>query len=320
LIARLRAWRKPLTAVGLALGILLFARELMLSIAGAGAFKDRLSDQPHLLVIALFFALLVYVAQMIAWQLTLKFLGVDLGMVAIFEGFQLSFLPRYIPGSIWGYVGRSQWLQQVHGVGYSTSAIGSIIEAGLQASTALIVGLACWGLAGSRGTAGINLAIGTLLLILLCLAGPPVIARVSTRLPEGQKPPIRSAAWTGIVLSNLALRFVYGLSFLAIARVVSRLSALDPFAAVGSSNLSWLLGFVIPFVPTGIGIREWALGAMLSQPQMLSTADASLAAVLFRLLIILAELMWLIAGLALFARRWRGQRLVKAQNCQEKQE
>ncbi len=307
-MARLRAWRKPLTLVGLALGIVLFAREFILSLAAAKTLGSDLAKAPAVAAAALISALLVYVAQMIAWQFTLRCLGVGLGMAQIVEGFQLSFLPRYIPGSIWGYLGRSQWLQQAHGIGYGVSMIGSLIETVLQAATALIVGLIGLSVRGPAHLSWLVRGCAVAAFVLLSLAGAPVMAWFARRLTKGNGPAVHPGMWSAAVVSNLALRLVYGLSFVAVARVVSGSADADPFAAIGAANLSWLLGFIIPIVPTGIGVREWALGQLLTQPGLLSAAHASLAAVLFRLVIILAELLWLVVGLMLFAHRWRRQR------------
>ena len=44
------------------------------------------------------------------------------------RGYVLSFIPKYIPGTIWGYLSRSEWLKVKFNIEYHNSNIGSIYE------------------------------------------------------------------------------------------------------------------------------------------------------------------------------------------------
>jgi Predicted integral membrane protein len=60
------------------------------------------------------------------------------------------------------------------------------------------------------------------------------------------------------------------------------------FAIMGAYQLSWLLGFIVPGAPGGIGIREAAITLLLTG--IISVNDALLAAVIYRLVNIIGDL------------------------------
>ena len=74
---------------------------------------------------------------MAAWGAIMASQGVVLRPAAIVQGYLLSFLPRYIPGSVWGYLSRNEWLARYHGVGYGVATLTSFMEAGLLLLTAV---------------------------------------------------------------------------------------------------------------------------------------------------------------------------------------
>lgn len=301
-------WRKPLMTAGLVAGMALFAWQFAQSFVDARTLGWQVFARPSAVVLAFACSLLVYAAQMIAWKLTLHYLDVDLGLPAIFEGFQLSFLPRYIPGSVWGYLSRSQWLEQVHGVGYGTSLTGSLLELAVQALTAAVVGLACLGTIAGGAWRWLLLAGAGAALACTWFAAPRLVLLLGRR--NTREPAIRTRAasvWGWVVVVNLLLRILYGLSFWGVVLAIAPAAAVGAARAVAASNLAWLLGFIIPIVPTGIGVREWAVARLLTEPALLTVAHANLTAVMFRFIVILTELIWLGVGMALYARRWRLQ-------------
>jgi hypothetical protein len=302
------AWREPLMIVGLSGGMLLFARQFWLSYLDARALEWHHLARPDALALTILAGLLIYVAQMIAWQFTLKYLDVKLGLPQIFEGFQLSLLPRYIPGSVWGYLGRSQWLEQFHNVSYPVSGTGSLLEIAVQALTAFIVGLGCLGLTLGGELRWLVVGSAVVLLAALCFAGPLVVPAIGRRITKSRSFAVRSTGiWLWVIVANMALRVVYGLTLWGVIRVVIPSETVGWREALATSNLSWLLGFLIPIIPTGLGVREWALATLLTYSGSLSVTQANLTAVLFRLVLILTELVWLAVGLSLYARRWRIQ-------------
>ncbi len=314
-------WRRPLMTAGLAAGLLLFAWQFAQSFLDARSLGWRIFAQPGAVALAIVCSLLVYAAQMLAWQLTLRYLDVDLGLPEIFEGFQLSFLPRYIPGSVWGYLGRSQWLQQVHGVSYGASLIGSLLELAVQALTAAIVGLGILAATTAGGWQWLSGAAAAVLLALTWIAAPRLVLLLGRRKAGASALRTRAPSiWGRVVVVNLVLRILYGLSFWGVILAIAPASSVGAAGAIAASNLAWLLGFIIPIVPTGIGVREWAVAELLMEPALLTAAQANLAAVMFRFVVILTELIWLGVGLALYAQRWRSQASSRPSETRKPQE
>ena len=80
------------------------------------------------LAIALIMAFFSFGIQMLAWKSIMALLGIKLGYIDIIERYIPSFLPRYLPGTIWGYLSRSEWLHHKFGISYKHSNIGSLFE------------------------------------------------------------------------------------------------------------------------------------------------------------------------------------------------
>lgn len=309
----LRKWRRPLMAFGLSLGLLLFARQVWIGFISVRQLGWGVFTKPGFLILTLACTLLLYLTQMVAWAFTLRCLGAGLGIKSIFEGFQISLLPRYIPGSVWGYLGRSQWLDQYHGIGYSTSLTASLIEVSIQALTAFAVGIFCYGLTFGTAHRFLYVIIAFVAILLAWLAVPRAVIFFLRRM--GRAPTtftLAPGAWLAVVLTHVMLWVAYGASLFWIIEALASRALVNWWQAMAASSLSWLVGFVIPIVPAGIGIREAMLTVLLTRQGMLSRPEANLTSVVLRFALITAELIWLGAGLAIFARRWHRNRVMAA--------
>jgi uncharacterized membrane protein YbhN (UPF0104 family) len=308
------SWRRILFSVGLSIGLLLFLRQMWVSYGAIRHHEFRLL-QPACLLAALALSMLVYILQMLAWAIIMRYLGVSLSLRQTLQGFMLSFLPRYIPGSVWGYWSRSQWLEQSCGIDYATSTLGSVLEAAALIMTSLsLAGVYLYTrLTGFRRFVLAGACAGLLWLIwrVIPRIAARLINRLATRLgrestksrdfrKEGP-----SHVWLVAIALYIALWVTYGGSILLIGNGVVPTPSRDLLGIIFSSSLSWLLGFVVVFVPTGIGVRELSLSTLLSVYSGLLPWQADLVAVISRFEIILAELGWLVVGLGLHAHRWR---------------
>ena len=309
----LRKWRRPLMAFGLSIGLLLFARQVWISFISVRQLGWGVFSKPSFLILTLSCTLLLYLAQMVAWAFTLRCLGAGLGLKDIFEGFQISLLPRYIPGSVWGYLGRSQWLEQYHGIGYTTSVTASLIEISIQALTAFAVGIFCYDLTFGTSNRSLFVMIAFSAIMLAWLVVPHAVAFFLRRM--GRAPvtfTMAPGAWLAVVLMHVLLWVTYGAALFWIIKALAPRAFVTWWQAMAASSLSWLVGFVIPIVPAGIGIREAVLTELLTRQGMLSIPEANLTSVVLRFALISAELIWLGAGLAIFVRRWRRNRVMAA--------
>jgi hypothetical protein len=98
-------------------------------------------------------------------------------------------------------------------------------------------------------------------------------------------------------LANL----VSALALLTILASLAPLDAGQQAVAVGASGLAWAVGYLSLLTPSGLGVREAVLTAMLAQIVPLPVAVA--ASLLYRLALTLGEL--LAAGALLLVRRLR---------------
>jgi len=71
------------------------------------------------------------------------------------------------------------------------------------------------------------------------------------------------------------------------------------FQATFIFSLSWLIGFAVIVVPSGLGVRELTLHILLVSQLALFPEAASIVAVVSRLLFFLVEVMWLFIGITL---------------------
>jgi glycosyltransferase 2 family protein len=310
--SRFATVRKVLSFVGLALGLLLFLQQFRISLEVVRQHSGSIVGHPAWIIASLLLGLLVFPMVMLAWMLIMRRVAVRLTLGKTFEGFQLASLPRYIPGSVWGYLSRSQWLQVTQDVRYSISLQASVLEAAEQGLTALAVGVACFGLSQDKSSRWALVVAATGLVAAVWLIAPPFVAKVWDRFMKSSPMPDGSQkAWAGAIGLQSLLWVIYGVSVLCLCRALSPTSDVTWLEATAASSLAWFVGFVIVFVPSGLGIREGVLAAMLARFGGLSPADASLVAVVSRLGLFLAEFAWLGVGALLYARRWRKESVLR---------
>jgi hypothetical protein len=276
-----RQWRRWLYYGGIALGLGLFGWQLALAMVYVRSNAVTILA-PWMLVMALVLCMLGYGIQMAGWLLVMRFLAVALPVIGAARGYFLSFLPRYIPGTVWGYLGRGEWLAQQWGVGYRRSTVGSALEA-----TSFVLTAALF--------AGLMLLPASLPLIMLCLA--PVVWGatwyVARRFLGGAGWGSGPLAW-GLAIGALVVYLVYWLIQGAVlcAAAVAIGIPLSPawIQAPGVTALAWVIGFLTIFVPSGMGVREVTLSVALHDQLGVPSDQAALLAILTRLAMVVAEL------------------------------
>jgi hypothetical protein len=283
-------WRQRLFFGGMALGLLLFVWQL------AAAFTTLRQRSvplvaPGWLAVALGLIIAGYLIQFGAWLLVMRFLRRPLDPVRTFSGYYLSFLPRYIPGTIWGYLGRGEWLARAHAIGYRLSSIGSLLEAGSFVATALLIGAIAYLPAPWSLGIAVLIALGGVL-------AWPLLARAAAGAGLSRQ-------WPLILLAYSAY-FVYwvvqGLGLGAICLALGLGRSVDLLQLTAAAATGWAAGFLTLLVPAGFGVRELSLTYLLTTQWGLPPADANLVAVLSRVCMIVAELLML-ALAAMAARR-----------------
>lgn len=208
-------------------------------------------------------------------------------------------LGKYLPGNVAHFAAR-HWMMRRHGVGHL-----SLVAAGLLEAMALMVAAGLVGVGVLRPAFGIvldiELPMGFELIVLLFLFGAAILAwRVTRRRGwiDARKPGREALMeWLGAVA--LALLFFIGMSLCFL--VVSATLSLSDFTRVAPwIAVSWLLGFIVPGAPGGIGIREFVL--VLGLTPLIGEPSALVAAVLFRLVTVGGDGLMALTGL--LVQRW----------------
>jgi glycosyltransferase 2 family protein len=298
--------RRTLYFLGLGIALPLFGRQVWLSYQSARS-GDLVLVQPGYLGLALGLTIAMYFVQATGWMWLMRYLGVRLTLRQCLAGFVTSFLPRYIPGSVWGYVSRSAWLQQTYGVNYATSSLGSFLELGFfLVTTGLITVLATAvlqpHLLAWAALAALALLLGT------WFALPQVIRLYVRRLnlTSTSPPPAIDEKWAWAVVGLfIVFWLLYGASISATAVALGQAPTQLIWLTMAAAQ-SWLVGLLVVFVPAGLGVRETTLAGLLTGQTTMTLQAAASTAVLSRFSLLMAEIVWLIVGLIL-ARLERSQ-------------
>lgn len=253
---------------------------------------------------------LSYALQLISWGVLMRGLQLSIPWKLLFRGYILSFLPRYIPGSIWGYLSRSEWLRSEFQVSYTMSTCGSLLEITVALiSTGWVAGIYAASLLDEPIRSGIVFGLVLVPIVIwvlvLGVSRVPWILRHINQ--DGQCPEVRLpfSSWLLSVMLIVWNMIMYGMALYLMAwgLGLDRLSSCwNVFVFAANYSIAWLTGFVVVFLPAGIGLREVTLSALLVVSLGLPAGQASLMAVMFRLTGTCAEVVWVAIGLLLSTR------------------
>jgi uncharacterized membrane protein YbhN (UPF0104 family) len=282
----------PWVAVGcVVLALLPRANELKLCLSRMSA---------GYLVIAMVLCLAYWFLNAGVWSWILESLGHPIPYFTGVRVWLTSESLRWLPGSIWGFCSRLTAARDL-GVPLAIASISLPLELTVAVTAWVIVavvGLALSGL-GARlaGTYASWLppicAAGLVALLGLRLGWPVLrrqwwfssgLERLRTvlSLHLGRRALIRSG------LLYIGLNAAHGMGFWLMLAGMGYQHTVSPVAAIGANAAGWLLGFFAIGVPGGIGVRE--AGAALVLSPLMPWQEAALAAALWRVLQIVAEL------------------------------
>jgi len=291
--------RKYLYIFGLVFGGILLFYQVYLSINSIVNFSLSNTVLIHFFY-AFIFAFLAIFIQILAWYVLLEesFWKNKKNFIKLVKGYTLSFIPRYLPGTVWGYLSRSEWLFQKFSISYNKSNSVSILELASTITANLLI-IFIWiniTYFKEKFYLGILLLFFFPLLIWLIISGG-----------------FRVINYSKINFFNFGtIEFTLGLSknwFLSVflflihwfflANSLNEIllflgnQSLFIIDSMFSTCISWLTGFLIFFVPAGIGIREATLFFVLKDFFLVNFNLINIAVVLFRFLSILAEVSWI---------------------------
>jgi len=201
----------------------------------------------------------------------------------------LSQLGKYLPGGVWHLVGRGAFYQS-HGVAMSLIGRSLILEnlwlllsaIGFGASLTWAALADRWLAGGPVGAVGMRL-IGALLLLLVWAVTLTLVTRLACAKLDRYRPNAlavffgQCVVWTSLGLSLAVLT----------PGVFTDIRLL--LLAPGSLALGWAAGYVTPFAPAGLGVRE--AGAVALMTQVLPLPQATFLVATTRLVWTGAELL-----------------------------
>jgi hypothetical protein len=212
---------------------------------------------------------------------------------------------KYLPGGFWAFPGRVA-VYQFLGVGSAQSVISVFRE-----TAAMFLGAAAVGLLGLlQGfslSSNLRWAIGFGILVsagVILLIQMPWAWKVFSRFKLLSSSPLasygktdsrqRGIAWLPwTFLGSIIFWFLFGLPFRQMAvAVYPQIASLSWLEAASIFALAWCAGFVVVFIPAGIGVRESALALLLAN--IMPDGAALSLALLSRVAWILAEGFWIL--------------------------
>jgi uncharacterized membrane protein YbhN (UPF0104 family) len=203
----------------------------------------------------------------------------------------LSNLGKYVPGNIWSLTAMGVMAKR-----RGLSAIAAAGSSVIMQTVSLATGTAIVMVTGAK-LLGQPLLVGAsvLLLVVVLLAAPrflpPLASWIGGLIGRDIAPPFVPATsiWTAAVAGTLSWLF-YGVAFQLFVRGLlgSAPGELSSYIAVYTA--AYILGFISPIAPAGLGVREFTLAAFMTQLGLANEADAALVAIAARLWLTIVEL------------------------------
>jgi uncharacterized membrane protein YbhN (UPF0104 family) len=203
----------------------------------------------------------------------------------------LSNLGKYVPGNIWsltamGVMARNRGLSAVAAAG--SSVIMQTVSLATGTGIVMVTGAT---LLGQPLLVGASVLL--LVIVLLCAPRflPPLTVWVGSLIGRDIAPPSVPATsiWTAAVASTLSW-LLYGFAFQLFVRGLLGTAPGEISSYIAVFTAAYILGFISPIAPAGLGVRELTLAAFMTQLGLANEADAALVAIAARLWLTVVEL------------------------------
>ncbi|WP_052450611.1 lysylphosphatidylglycerol synthase transmembrane domain-containing protein [Actinomyces polynesiensis] len=231
---------------------------------------------------------------MFSWRSLLNGLGRPVKATAAATVFFTSQVAKYLPGGVWNFVAAAE-----AGVEHQISRRRSLAVLLTSMLVSILTGLVFAVLTLLVGPGGVRHDYGwtaIFLPVLAVLLAPPVLNRlIAALLRLTHREPLETdLTWRALgtaVLWSFGAWILSGFQVWLILTAMGMDSSVGTFLlATGGYALAWTVGFLVFFVPAGIGVREVVLAAVL---QGHLNQGAVLAVVLLsRILLTIADIGW----------------------------
>lgn len=236
--------------------------------------------------------------------LALKNHTISLSYAEALGVFNISQVVKYLPGGLWALPGRMVLYQRRYKLSVKLALFLVLWE-----TFALLAGAILVGSLALSGRIPPFLRLGWLGLLMASLlavqfGGQPLHIRAIRRFPPIARFFQNDLAGAGLtagtrwtmMLATTLFWLMAGISFHLLIIAITHSSAhLHWWQSTGIYSLAWAIGFLVIFMPAGIGVREGTLVFLLKP--FLTDSEAILTALLARMWWTLAEAFWIVVAL-----------------------
>ena len=210
------------------------------------------------------------------WILICRSMGSQIPSREMFAAWYASQLGRYIPGKIWLFAGRTGFLK-ARGMKTGRAAATTIYELfftvasiGLLVMILAVINPGVFQHSGGRAAA---LAAASAVLLLPLLHPVQSFLCRKRGIDREKLPSLRTSITATLIYSFLW--FLRGLSLYLLLKGAG-LTGVRFSHSLAAAPLSWLAGYIVFFVPGGIGVRE-AAAAAIAAPALIAPAAVVIA-------------------------------------------
>ena len=272
--------------------VIIFAGSALLkqwSLASARLVHVRISWAQ--IALASLLVLVTYAILIEAWRRILGAWGGKLTYVEAARIWCLSNLGKYVPGNVWSLTAMG-----VMSRGRGMSAVAATGSSIIMQLLTLAIGLGVVLVTGAQ-LVGNPVALGVLLAALLALiAAAPRILPGITRIVGSftgwtiPEPAIPATIVWGATMAGGITWILYGVAFQLFTAGLLGAAPGATMSYIAVYTAAYILGFISPIAPAGLGVREVALAAGMAQFGLAKDGDAALVAIGARLWLTLLEL------------------------------
>lgn len=248
----------------------------------------------------------------LAWHGLLAGLGVSKPRRELFGIIGITQFAKYVPGNVAQYIGRAG-MSLVRGIPARPLAVTMILETLLVIAAAVVMGVGT-GALSEVGLKAVHVHGAQLVLIavlvVLAILGLLVFRRMAPSLLQ-RFAPRYAPALDGTLLpsqASLARAFILycamyvgmGIGLMLLAHFLFPGVRHDRWLLIAVFALAWVVGFVTPGAPGGLGVREGLMLLMLAP--VYSTASAGILVIALRIATTLGDALILVMGIVVLPR------------------
>ena len=249
---------------------------------------------------SLFFSTLYFLTLALGWALLINSMAGEkhipgLSVFKAMRSWLLTIMSRYLPGNVWHVVSRMAFADQLS-VSRMQILSSSTMEQGLTVIGAMLIAILSfpfWPLAAIDQQWSSNFILFMALFVLgLTMLHPrilgPILKWAGTRLDRPELNwELNYITIIRFVLIYALAAFIAGLALAAVIAGIGEFKTTNLIFIIGSSALAWVIGYLSFITPSGLGVREGVLTALLALVYPLPIAIV--ASLLFRVVCTLGE-------------------------------